>query len=278
MGPNHPISLKIKKNYGWDTILYKFNLKKNSDIVGLKNNILEVLNHYFQFLLISKPKFYYTNEKINIVIYYYIISNRDFKLNSKNKKINISKNLKLLKINELNKFEIFLSKYFNIQIQIKLKRLKNPILDTRILAEFISINLKNYSINSIWRILLKKIKLKNIIHSNEELADTLKNYNFFNWDNILKNGLFNKEFYSYINGLKLKISGRTSKRRRASRTKTRSLSIGSFKFNSINSLINYGHIERKDKNGSQSIKIFSSTKILFKKSASTLNKMIYKTV
>lgn len=268
MGPNHPISFKIKKNYAWDTILYKFNSNKTIDAVGLKNNILEVLNHYFQFLLISKPKFHYTGNGINIIIYYYIINDRDFKLNSKNKKINISNNSfeRALKNFQLNKLEELLHKNFNIQIKIKLKRLKNPILDSKILAEFISINLKNYSINSIWRILLKKIKLKNIVNQNKNLIKTsLQGLQFFNWNSILKNGLFHKEFYSHINGLKLKISGRTSRRRRASRTKTKSLSIGSFKFNSINSLINYGHIERKDKNGSQSIKVFSSTKLLLKK-------------
>jgi hypothetical protein len=264
MGPNHPISLKIKRNYGWETILYKFSQNKTPNIIGLKNIMLEVLNHYFQFLLISKPKFYYTNEKLYIIIYYYAISDRDLKFYSKNKKMNISNKLKLLKNFQLNKFERFLYKYFNIQIQIKFKRLKSPILDSKILAEFISINLKNYSINSIWRILLKKIKFKNIVYSNKNLVDSFKNTRFFNWDYILKNGLFNKEFFSHINGLKLKISGRTTRRRRASRTKTKSLSIGSFKFNSINSLINYGHIQRKDKNGAQSIKVFSSTKILLK--------------
>lgn len=265
MGPNHPISLKIKKNYAWDTILYKFNLNKTIDAVGFQNNILEVLNHYFQFLLISKPKFHHTGDRINIIIYYYAINDRNFKFRPKDGKMNISNSLKALKIFQLNKLEELLYKNFNIQIEIKLKRLKNPILDSKILAEFISINLKNYSINSIWRILLKKIKLKNIVNQNKNILKPLKQLRFFNWNYILKNGLFHKEFYSHINGLKLKISGRTSRRRRASRTKTRSLSIGSFKFNSINSLINYGHIERKDKNGSQSIKVFSSTKFLLKK-------------
>ena len=82
-----------------------------------------------------------------------------------------------------------------------------------------------------------------------------------NWIHILYNGLFCKEFYSNIAGLKLKISGRISKKRGASRAKVINYSIGTLKFNSINSSIDYGHIERKDKNGSQSIKVYANYSI-----------------
>jgi ribosomal protein S3 len=80
---------------------------------------------------------------------------------------------------------------------------------------------------------------------------------------ILYNGLFCKEFYSNIAGLKLKVSGRISKKRGASRARILNYSIGSLNFNSINSFIDYSHIERKDKNGSQSIKVYASHTICY---------------
>ena len=52
-----------------------------------------------------------------------------------------------------------------------------------------------------------------------------------------------------------------SKRRGASRAKTKSYSVGRLRFNSIKTLIDYSHIEKKDKNGSQSIKIYINHKI-----------------
>jgi hypothetical protein len=84
-----------------------------------------------------------------------------------------------------------------------------------------------------------------------------------NWMQILNKGIFCKEFNSHITGLKLKLSGRISKRRGASRTSTINRSIGILQFNSINSAIDYGHIEKKDKNGSQSIKVFIASSIIF---------------
>jgi ribosomal protein S3 len=78
---------------------------------------------------------------------------------------------------------------------------------------------------------------------------------------ILNKGIYNKEFYSYITGLKIKISGRITKKKGASRSKIINKTIGSLKLNSINSFIDYGHIEKKDKNGTQSIKVFIKNSI-----------------
>lgn len=78
---------------------------------------------------------------------------------------------------------------------------------------------------------------------------------------ILYKGLFCKEFHSYIKGFKFKIAGRISKRRGASRARKINYSIGTLNLNSINSFIDYSHIERKDKNGSQSIKVYTNHSI-----------------
>jgi hypothetical protein len=311
MGINHPISLRHKKNYGWDAILYKFKPKAIQNLMGLHKNLIEVIDHYFQYILISKPKVFYGNEKLYIILgFYVIINNKNFKSRSKNnkelnKKLIDSKDKKkisstyelsmaqrswankkqnslghnnfpisLWKNNQLKKFENLLEKRFGIKIEIQLIKFKSPITDSKILAQFISINLKNYSISAIWRIILKKIKFKNTIGNqspkevyikktpqiiSKSTKDILFNHPY-GWYHL--QFLVNNNFSSYINGLKLKISGRALKRRGASRTKIKDLSIGSFKFNSINSLIDYGHIERKDKNGSQSIKVYSSTTLI----------------
>jgi hypothetical protein len=272
MGSNHPISLRLKKNYVWEGTIYKFQKKINYDYIILQKTLIKIIHHYFQYQLISKPKFYYTPKGIRIVIGYYQISsspswggklkNSPFgQLINNTTEINdlqLKKNLVLFE----NLIKKALIKNITIPIKLQLIRFKNPLSNSQILARLISILLRKYNISAIWRILLKKIKLKNQgFRPNKKIMGPLWGY-YFDWNRIFKDTFFSKEFYSYINGLKLKISGRPSKRRGTSRTKVKIYSIGNFKFNSINSLISYGHIERKDKNGSQSIKVYTSTIVI----------------
>lgn len=63
-------------------------------------------------------------------------------------------------------------------------------------------------------------------------------------------------FTQQISGIKIKISGRFNKRKGATRTQVKYFSKGSFRFNSIDSFIDYGYFERKDRNGTQTIKVF----------------------
>jgi hypothetical protein len=74
MGPNHPISLRFKKYYpyGWEGTLYKWQNRTMQDLAYIQKNLLEVIYHYFQYTLISKPKFLYTPKGIKIRIAYYL--------------------------------------------------------------------------------------------------------------------------------------------------------------------------------------------------------------
>lgn len=290
MGPNHPISLRLKKNYGWEGTLYKWRSQTMHDLASLQKNLLEVIYHYFQYELISKPKFYYTTGGLKIKIAYYLAplnqthslkkkepqSRNGLKHGGLNLQVQQRGSLSLGLVTHpkhLRCLVDLMKKRTGTRVKLQLIRLGSPILDSKILASFISICLRRYSISAIWRITLAKIK-----NTNAPLPHRLINvdsrgpsqgfgsFHHFDWNHLLTSGFFSKEFNSYINGLKLKISGRPSKRRGASRTKVKNYGIGSFKFNSIlgetPSLIDYGHIERKDKNGSQSIKVYTSTMVI----------------
>lgn len=285
MGSNHPISLRVKKYNGWQGTLYKYQPKALLDLASLQKNLSEIIHHYFQYVLISKPKFYYTAEALKIKIIYYLhgdpaihrlqskekhkgeLKKQSVRPQKKNKAENYNRDalrgiLTGLETKNTLILENILKERTGTKVNLQLIRLKSPILDSKILARFISISLRKFSISALWRILLKKIKFKG---NHLKASQPIKVNHYFDWTHLLKDAFFSREFYSYVNGLKLKISGRPSKRRGASRTKVKNYSLGSFKFNSINSLIDYGHIERKDKNGSQSIKVYTSTAIMCKR-------------
>jgi len=270
MGSKHPISLKFKHYLNWNSTIYKFNLKNLLKISYQETILLILLKHYFQSLLISKPINYHFNNRLVIIIYYYsktkskkYISRNKSKFNlNKQKKIElkiskyeIGKKIFSWKLDRLKKLETILTIIYGKKVKLKLIKLKNPILSSSILVQYLSLNSIRYNINSLWRKILKKFRLANF----------KKHYNSspitFNWKDLTVHGysfLFN-QFYTYIIGIRLKISGRFSRRKGASRTKVKNYLIGSFKFNSASSLIDYSFIEKKSKNGTQSIKVFTAT-------------------
>lgn len=262
MGLKHPISLKLKKHKLWNKILYKNNSSNLINSTRAEGTIIKLIKYYFQYYLISKPKIYYGSKGMKIKLYYYRNS-----LNKWTSKIYLKHSLY-----QLIKLEHFIYKLYNIPVRIKLIRISNPINNAEILGQLIGRNIKKWSLRKIWKILLRKlirklkirkIKLNNKIRKNNIIIKKklLNNISIKNWIKILYEGIFNKNLYSSIVGLKIKISGRMSKRRGASRAKTKSYSVGRLRFNSIKTLIDYSHIEKKDKNGSQSIKIYINHKI-----------------
>ncbi len=292
MGLKHPISLKLKQYLNWNSIIYKFDSKNLSEIYYKEILLSAVLQHYFQSLLISKPIFNHYIKELSIIIYLYSkkkplyykkykfkqTSNKCEKKNLKKKfffstgfsPINpagrstslavtnrVKKKMVPWEINRLKKLETIMTIIYGNKVKLKLIKLKNPILNSSILAQYISINIMRYNINVLWRKILKKFKLLNFKNHNTTIA--------FNWKNLVVHGysfLYNK-FYSYITGIKLRTSGKFSRRKGAFRTKIKNYSIGYFKFNSESSLIDYGFIEKKSKNGSQSIKVFTTTYISY---------------
>jgi hypothetical protein len=265
MGSKHPISLKLKQFLNWNSTIYKFNLKDLSEIVHKEIVLSVLLKHYFQSILISKPIYHHYINSLSIIIYFYSKTKSKkyiydkqskFKLKKKNNFFNnnqINKKIIPWKKNRLKKLETILTIINGKKVKLKLIKLKSPICNSSILAQYISINIAKYNINTLWKKILKKFKLVNLKYYNTSIT--------FNWNNLINNSylFLYKKFISYITGIKLKISGRFSRRKGASRTKINNFSIGSFRFNSISSYIDYNLISSKNKNGSQSIKVFTAT-------------------
>jgi len=275
MGSNHPISLKLQRSLNWNSSIYKYNLQKLLEHQQSLLLISKIIQHYFQSLIISKPIYqHFGNGELSIIIYCYIKPKIKNNQNKRGKhklylgqpqskivknynKIEIKKLILPWQINRLKKLENILTLTYGKKVRIELIKLKNPILNGSVLAQYLSANSTRHGIHACWRKLLQSLRLANLKFFNTPIS--------FNWHNFVVNGysfLFN-QFNSYIIGIKLKISGRMSRRRGASRTKVKNYSIGSFSFNSALSLIDYGFIEKKGKNGSQSIKVFISSKIFY---------------
>jgi hypothetical protein len=153
MGSNHPISLRLKKNNIWEGSIYKFQQKINYNYILIQKILIKIIHHYFQYQLISKPKFYYTPEVIRIVIgYYQILSNK--KLKNLNKLINNKTEINDLQFKKnLLYFENLIKKAaknsISIPIQFQVIRFKNPLSDSQVLARFITILLRKYNISAI---------------------------------------------------------------------------------------------------------------------------------
>ena len=73
MGSRHPMSLRLKKSSYWGNTSYYFNSKNEQhNYWGVDKIALNVIKHYFQFALISKPKFNKDSNKIVISFYYFL--------------------------------------------------------------------------------------------------------------------------------------------------------------------------------------------------------------
>jgi hypothetical protein len=141
MGLKHPISTKLKKYNMWNIILYKFNSLSNSIDKNkkLQNIIINLIYHYFQNLIISKPILNFGNNILKIKIFYYI------KLNKKSLNNNFQSGL----YNNIIKLENLFEKFFKIPVKFQLIKINNPILNANILAQLIAKNLKYHSISKI---------------------------------------------------------------------------------------------------------------------------------
>lgn len=139
MGPKHPINLKLKKHKIWNMTLYKYNSSNILNLTKEHKNIIKLINYYFQYVLISIPKINYENNMIKIKIYYYI------------KPTTLHHSIRPFLQNGLAliKFESLLKNFYGKSVELQLIRLKNPIFNANILAQFIGINLKKYSISKI---------------------------------------------------------------------------------------------------------------------------------
>jgi len=83
-------------------------------------------------------------------------------------------------INRLQKLEKILTQTYGKEISLKLIRLKNPILNGPVLAQYLSINSMRYSMTALWRKILKDFRLANFKYYYTPIT--------FNWNNLMVNG------------------------------------------------------------------------------------------
>src|SRR5574338_207934 len=171
MGNKHAMSLRLKKTSYWGNTSYYFNSNNEQhNYWGVDKIALNVIKHYFQFALISKPKFYKDSNKVVISFYYFLNLPVSKQLNSygQSKKIQLSlqkglitnnKNLLPLEARGYSKLILKLSRFYGKPVELKPVRIHYPYLNSYILAQYIGLNIRAGKFNKIIQNLFKKIKL-----------------------------------------------------------------------------------------------------------------------
>nr|YP_203323.1 ribosomal protein S3 [Zancudomyces culisetae]AAW49490.1 ribosomal protein S3 [Zancudomyces culisetae] len=230
MGKRHSTSLKLRHIGNWNNISY------NNNNINKEKIIKFILNSYFiEKAIISEPIFIYKLNEIKIIIYYWSSFN-------------------LLLDKDINKILLYINNILNIKVNINIIKLKKPYLSSKILSEYISINIKKYNIKKIAKKIIKQIKIE------KKLLNPLINFNY----NNIKYYYINKKLYSSISGIKLVFKGRLSKRRTAERKKILTFNKGFLNKNSLFTLIDYkSPYNFKFINGSIGIKTILNNTIHF---------------
>jgi hypothetical protein len=253
MGSKHPISLRLKIKQNWENTSYHFN---SSNLLynywGIDKIALNIIKHYFQFSLISKPKFNKDSNKVIISFYYFLNLPVSKRLNfGQLKKIQSfsdrrpedSRNFEAKKYSNLI---LKLSKLYGKSVELRPVRIHYPYLNSYILAQYLALNIKAGNFNKLLRNLFKKVKL---VKNNNSTSTTFG-------DLIKYSSVFNEP--QYLTGLKIQISGRLSQRKAASRTRIIKKSIGTLKLGSF-STIDANKFNFTGKNGSITVKVWLSS-------------------
>jgi hypothetical protein len=230
MGNKHPLSLGLKRNINWSRIIYKFNninKEKNKERI-----INEIILQKYKDRLISQPVYEHLNNKIKVIITEYKrVREEEKEIKEIEKKIEE----KIKKEIEINKIEI-----------------KKPILDSKIMGEYIKKRIKKNSIKRIRKEIKRKMKIPKM-REEEKYS--------YNWLKI-KEKYINKEIKSYIKGIYIIIKGRISKKRRAQRSMSYRINIGRLEFNKINNMMDYSQKKINGINGVYNMKIGIKTDIV----------------
>lgn len=269
-------------------LLYKFitykiiinNLSKTSSIININ-----------KIIIISKPIFEHSINKLNIKFYYY--NNKE--LNNNNYKIyyiNILSRIINLLNNDNNNLSKILSYYYNKNVTIEPIKLKYNYINSNIFSKSISIdninkgikneysrllnnnlpklNDKNISINYINNLNnINKLKYNNIINNlNNNNNNKLNIYNIYKNINI-NNLPINILIFKYLTGWSVTYNGRLSANKSISRSETHKLLIGTFRnknylWSNINNIYKLNYISANhnlsnnyniNKNGTYNIKV-----------------------
>nr|CCW77465.1 putative mitochondrial ribosomal protein VAR1 [Lachancea meyersii CBS 8951] len=291
----------------WSTQIYNYNknleintiildrlvtklLYKLTTLKLLKNNNNMILKN----ILISKPIFEHTTNRVNIKFYYYYKSSSLLNLNNYYLSI-ISKLMNLLN-NDNNNLSKILSYYYNKKITIEPIKLSYTYLNSDIFSQSINKDVNKYNngikgqysrllnsnipnlndqiiaknyINNINNI--NNIKYNNIINNlNNNINNNNNNkvsniYNSLNIYNIPMNILM----FKYLTGWSITLNGRLASSKAISRTNTHRVLVGTFrnkkylwghinnnyKLNYIPANHNISNLSNINKNGKYNIKV-----------------------
>ena len=279
MGNKHQLSLRLKTKQNWGNTSYYFNSKNEQySYWGLDKIALNVIKHYFQFALISKPKFYHNTNKV-IIKFFYFLNNNSTKNNLQPTGIqsslqNEEAKPRALEASPLGYYKLIpkLSKLYGKSVELRPVRIHYPYLNSYILAQYVAFNIKSGNLNNISRNLFKKAKLikSNRISKQLNLRSNNINNTPLLWKNFIK---YSSEILNpqYLTGIKLQISGRLSSRKSASRTRVVRKSIGTLRLSSCDSNIDASQFHFKTKNGAATVKIWLSSAPILNSHASHIN-------
>lgn len=267
MGSKHPISLRLKTKQNWVSTSYHFYTGNELyTYYGLDKMALNVIKHYFQFAILSKPKFNKDSNKIVISFYYFLnLPMSKIKIPSRQSRINISSLQKSLPpAIKFNSLILKLSNLYGKPVELRPVRIHYPYLNSSILAQYIAFNIKKGKFNMITRNLFKKAKLvKPPLNTKGNNLDNIKD--LIKYSSIRLDPM-------YLSGIKIVISGRLSNRKAASRTRVVRKSIGTLSLNSNNSLIDANKFSFKGKNGAITVKVWLSSSMTSNNQVSNLNR------
>jgi len=255
MGSKHPISLRLKTNQNWgNSSLYFCSKNELNSYWGVDKIALNVIKHYFQFALISKPKFNKDSNKIVISFYYFLNLPVSKRLNpygqSKRIQSSLQEDLTPLKAIKFSSLILKLSNLYGKPVEIRPVRIHYPYLNSYILAQYMALNIKAGNFNKLIRNLFKRAKL---VENNNSISSKYT-------DLIRYSSLINSPHY--LTGLKVQISGRLSQRKAASRTRVVRKSIGTLRLGSFTSSIDASKFNFTGKNGAVTVKVWLSSSIV----------------
>lgn len=255
MGNKHSMSLRLKTKRNWGDTSYYFNSKNElHQYWGLDKIALNVIKHYFQFAILSKPKLYKDSNKVVINFYYYLNLPVSKRLNPGLSKKTLlgshdSDHINLLNIEakKYSNLELKLSRLYGKSVELRPVRVHYPYLNSYILAQYIAHNIQAGNFNKLMQLLFKKVKL---IGNNNSTSTNFRD--LIRYSSDLKGP-------QNLTGLKIQVSGRLSQRRAASRTKIVKKSIGTLNLSSFNSSIDSSKYAFTGKNGSICVKVWISS-------------------
>nr|YP_010417168.1 ribosomal protein S3 [Capillidium rhysosporum]QWY25715.1 ribosomal protein S3 [Capillidium rhysosporum] len=228
MGNRHPLSVKLKRNIKWTSIIYKYKEIKEKERI-----INKIILQKYKDRLISKPIYEYISDRIEVLIVEY-------------------RRNRISEEEEIKEIEGKIKERIKEEIKINKIEIKKPVLDSKIMGEYIMKRLRKNSINRIRKRIRKMIKIPKMREEG--------NYTY-NWNKI-KREFINKSIRSYIKGIYIEVKGRISKGRRAKRSTKYRINIGKLEYNKTINIIDYSLSKVNGKNGVYTLRIGINTDII----------------